>query len=346
MIRPWADEPVRFAVVGLGMGHSRAKLMTTTSGTELVGVCDLIEERAKRTGEACNVPYDTDLNRWLNDDTVDVICVMTETGRHGEIAERALDAGKHVITTKPMDASLAACDSMIRKAEEEELLLAVDFGRRFQADLCTLRTAVREGWFGRLLNASFELKILRDMDYFNQNGGWRGTRRWDGGGVLSNQSIHHIDEFAYAIGIPKRVRCALRTQTHEIEAEDYGTAVWEYDDDLMITFTGTTSYPHKTWFDRFEITGSKGAYFRGEGGPFNGTLERWFLKDSWRDQAPASTQPEWLTAADNMAGALRTGAPLTCTGRDGRRTQSILDAMYRSWYENGSDWVDVAGDLQ
>ena len=342
--RPWAADPVRFAVIGLGMGHSRAMQVTETPGCRLLGVCDLVEARAKRSGDACHVPYGTDVQRWLDDPAVEVVYVMTETGRHGEIAQRALAAGKHVLTTKPMDASLAACDAMVRQAEERGLLLAVDFGRRFQADLTSLRAAVADGRFGTLFSGSFELKILRDMDYFRSNGAWRGTRRWDGGGVLSNQSIHHIDEFAYALGIPARVRCCLRTQNHSIEAEDYGTAVWEYPNGAIITFTGTTCYPQQTWFARMELTGSAGAYFRIEGGPFAQPMERWFLQGAWGEVAPRQVEPAWLNAADNLAAAVRSGAALTCSGRDGRRTQSILDAMYRSAYEANGDWVEVAAE--
>lgn len=345
VVRPWQDDPVRFAVIGLGMGHNRAKLISTTPGTELVGVCDLDENRAKRTGEACNVPWNTDLRRWLEDDRVEVVYVMTETGRHGEVAEAALAAGKHVVTTKPMEASLAACDAMIRRAEESGLLLAVDFGRRFNTDLVTLRHTHANGHFGKLLSGSFELKILRNMDYFKSNGGWRGTRRWDGGGVLSNQSIHHIDEIAYTLGIPAKVRCNLWTQAHDIEAEDLGTAAWLYPDGAVVTFAATTSYPHSTWFDRLELTGTKGAYFRAENGPFEQPLERFFLHDAWRDQAPETVEPEWLNAADNMAAAIRSGAPLACSGREGRRTQSILDAMYRSAYGADGQWTEVAPDL-
>ena len=339
--RPWQDDPVRFAVIGLGMGHGRAKMICDTPGTELIGVCDLVESRAKRTGEACNVPWTTDMQRWFNDDRVEVICVMTETGRHGEVTLAALEAGKHVISTKPMEASLAACDAMIQKAEEKGLLLAVDFSRRFNTDLVTLRNVVSSGAFGKLLSGSFELKILRTMDYFNNNGGWRGTRRWDGGGVLSNQSIHHIDELAYAVGIPAKVRCAIWTQNHEIEAEDLGTAAWLYPDGAVITFTGTTNYPHATWFDRVELVGTEGAYFRAENGPFEEPMERFFLDGAWRDGAPETVEPEWLNSADNFAAALRAGAALTCPGSEGRRTQSILDAMYRSAYEADGQWVDV-----
>jgi len=339
--RPWQDDPVRFAVIGLGMGHNRAKMICDTPGAELIGVCDLEEARAKRTGEACDVPWTTNMQEWLNDDRVEVVYVMTETGRHGEVTLAALEAGKHVISTKPMEASLAACDAMIQKAEEKGLLLAVDFSRRFNTDLVTLREVVSSGAFGKLLSGSFELKILRTMDYFNGNGGWRGTRRWDGGGVLSNQSIHHIDELAYAVGIPAKVRCALWTQNHEIEAEDLGTAAWLYSDGAVITFTGTTSYPHATWFDRVELVGTEGAYFRAENGPFEKPMERFFLNGAWRDGAPETVEPEWLNSADNFAAALRTGAALTCSGGEGRRTQSILDAMYRSAYEADGQWVDV-----
>ena len=84
--RGWAADPVRFAVIGLGMGHNRAKQVNQTVGAQLVGVCDVTEERARRSGEAYGVPWCTDMRRWLDDDNVDVIYVMTETGRHGEVA--------------------------------------------------------------------------------------------------------------------------------------------------------------------------------------------------------------------------------------------------------------------
>jgi hypothetical protein len=74
-------------------------------------------------------------------------------------------------------------------------------------------------------------------------------------------------------------------------------------------------------------------------------MSRWWKDGAWGDNAPAVVESEWLNAADNMAAALRSGAALTCPGRDGRRTQSILDAMYRSAYEAGGDWVKVEPEL-
>ena len=50
---------------------------------------------------------------------------------------------------------------------------------------------------------------------------------------------------------------------------------------------------------------------------------------------------ERLNAADNMAAAIRIGAELTCTGAEGRATQSVLDAMYRSGRDNDGGWVEL-----
>lgn len=345
VVRPWSEDPVGFVVVGLGMGHARAKQITQTPGTRLVGVCDLVEERARRTAEECGVPYTTDVRKWLDKEEVEVVFVLTETGRHAEVGLQALQAGKHVLTTKPMEASLGACDEMIRLAEQKHLLLASDFSRRFQADVQTLKAAVASGRFGRLLSGNCCLKILREMDYFRANGGWRGTRRWDGGGVFSNQSIHHIDDIAYTVGIPSKVRCDIWTQTHDIEAEDLGVATWLYDNGPVITFEATSSYVHPTWYLHFELEGTQAAYSMAYGGPLQELRVVWFLDGAWGDRPPQPARSEWLNAADNFAAAVRTGAGLTCSGRDARRTQSLLDAMYRSAYDADGGWVDVHPEL-
>jgi predicted dehydrogenase len=92
---------------------------------------------------------------------------------------------------------------------------------------------------------------------------------------------------------------------------------------------------------RYELVGAEGAYFAASGGPFTEIDVRWYKDGAWSEIAPRVVNSKWINAADNFAGALRSGAELTCPGRDGRRTQAILDAMYRSAYEADGGWVDV-----
>ncbi|MFW6189758.1 MAG: Gfo/Idh/MocA family oxidoreductase [Planctomycetota bacterium] len=338
-------EPVGFVVVGLGMGKNRSRLVQETPGTRLVGVCDIDRERADAVSEELGVPGTYRVEDWLDDDEVEAVYVLTPTGRHAEVGLKALKAGKHVLTTKPMEASLQACDAMIREAEKCDRLLGVDFGMRFRSENLSLKAAVEEGRLGKVLSGSTSLRVLRTMDYFRANGGWRGTRRWDGGGVLSNQNIHHLDQIAFAVGIPHRVRCNIWTQDHDIEAEDLGCGVLQYGDGAVITLYATTCYPQSTWYHSLELHGTEGAVSLARGGPLEESTRRWYVDGEWRDEPPTRVESEWLNAADNFAAALRTGADLVCSGRDGRRTQSILHALYKSAYGD-RDWVEVKPELR
>jgi predicted dehydrogenase/sugar phosphate isomerase/epimerase len=340
--RPWHDDPVGFAVIGLGMGYNRAREITETSGTRLIGVCDLNEERAQKAAGVFGVPYSTRAEDWFTNPEVDVVFVLTETGHHGKVAMQALSAGKHVMTTKPMDASVENCNAMIALADEKGLMLAVDFEMRHTPGFCALRATIQEGHLGKIRGGSLQLKVQRNEAYFKHNHAWRGTRKLDGGGVLSNQSIHYIDQLAFTAGVPSKVRCNVWNQVHPyIEAEDLGSAVWLYEDGSVITYTATTSYPQPTWYWQYELYGEKGAFFEAGGGPFEKQTTKWYYDNAWRADAPATAEPEWFNSMDNFAAALREGAPLTATGRDGRVSRTILDAMYQSAREAGGDWVAV-----
>ncbi len=343
-VRPYRDDPVGFVVVGLGKGANLAETVTHTPGTRLVGVCDIDEVRARRVSEALHVPYELDVRRWLERPEVEVVYVVTPTGRHLEVAAQAIAAGKHVLSTKPMEASLEASTEMIRLAEKAGVLLGVDFMRRFHTETVTLKAAVAKGVFGRLLSGMDAHRAYRSPEYFQESGGWRGTKRWDGGGVMSNQAVHDIDAIAYTVGIPARVRCDVWTQDHDIEAEDLAISTWAYANGLVFNFYATTAYPGTWGNPRLELHGNKGAYYAESGGRLKKASQQWFLNGVWSDTPPEVVASEWLNAADNYAAAVRLGVPLTCDGRDGRRTQSILDALYRSAY-SGGPWVNVAADL-
>ncbi|HOX08804.1 MAG TPA: TIM barrel protein [Planctomycetota bacterium] len=338
-VRSYEDKPVGFVVVGLGMGRVRARELLTTPGCELVGVCDRDEQLGAKAGTELGVPHTAELAPWLRNPRAEAVLVVTPTGLHGALAGQAFGAGRHVLTTKPMEASLPAADEMIAAAESADRFLAVDFGLRHEQRVLDLKMSVESGAFGRLLSATAALKVLRTPDYFRRKGGWRGTKKLDGGGILSNQAIHHIDEIIFTLGMPSEVRCDIWTQNHEIEAEDLGTATWRYCNGLVVTFFATTCFPEDTWYERLEVHGTEAACLSTRGGP-EGDSVRWYRAGAWSDRPPVRAGRPWLNSMDNLAAAIRTGAPLVCSGRDGRRSQAVLDAMYRSAAAGGG-WTGV-----
>lgn len=340
LVRPYADRPVSFGVVGLGMGHVRASEMSKTSGVRVAQVCDLRLDRCKRTSEALSVPYTQDFDEMLANPEVEAVMVLNETGRHHELALRALEAGKHVLVTKPMDMSLAACDAMIAKAKEAGLVLAQDHCRRLRPSVQSLKAAHEAGYFGRMLSASVTLKIHRTMEYFGENGGWRGTRKLDGG-VLSNQTIHHLDELLFVFGKPCAVRCDAWTQNHDIEMEDMALAVWRYADGMVVNICATTSYPQSSWYYQMELHGTEGAYIHREGGSESAPKTLYFKGKTWTEQAPYPRECPWLNSMDNFAYVLREGGELLTTPEEGRNAVEMIQKMYESAYERGGNWVEV-----
>ena len=338
VVRSYAADPVRFGVVGLGMGHNRAGEMMKTPGIRLVQLCDRQEERCRRSSEAYHVPATRDFAEMLANPEVEAVMVMNETGRHGELALQALEAGKHVLLTKPMEMRLEQCDRMIALARERKLLLGLDHCRRLRPSVQSLKAAQEAGFFGRPLSVSVTLKVNRTMEYFRENGGWRGTRALDGG-VLSNQTIHHLDEVLYVFGMPEAVRCDTWTQTHEIEMEDLGLAVWRYPDGMIVNICATTSYPQPSWYYQMELHGTEGAYIHREGGPAGAPVTLYFRDGAWSETAPFPRECPWLNSMDGFASALRCGTAQLTTPEEGRNAVRIIQAMYESARGKEGAWV-------
>ena len=337
---PFLDNPVRFVVVGLGMGRNRVINILQNPAIKLMGVCDINYEKAKAAGEQFGVKYSDDINVFLNDPEVEVMYVVVPTGLHCKIAEQCLNAGKHVLTTKPMDSSLEACDSAIALAKEKGLLLGVDFDMRHTAQMMELVEASKRGWFGRFLSASLTLYIDRKQKYYDENGAWRGTWALDGGGSMCNQGVHEVDRLLEVIGMPKRVRAGIKTQTHFIETEDLGWSEWDCGNGMLVRYSSTTSYPVPTWYARIEIHGTAGAYVYTNGGPEGN--HTWWAKDDgvWTESAPHPFTRRWRAGSDNFANSVRTGDYLSISGEVGRKSRAILDAIYKS-ARGSCEWVDV-----
>ena len=175
-----------FAVVGLGMGRNRARQVMETEGAELCAVVDLNEALAREVGAEMGCEWCTDLDDVLGRSDVDVVFVMTPSGLRTKIGVRAMTAGKHVVTTKPMDVSTASCDEMIRAAEAAGVQIGVDYQSRYVDSNVRVATALAQGMLGKPILGEVRFKWFCSQDYFEHGDGWRGTWAMDGGGSLAS----------------------------------------------------------------------------------------------------------------------------------------------------------------
>ena len=322
---PDKDGNITFGVVGLGMGSIRAKTVSTTEGAKLVAVCDLREDRAKAAGERHSCDWYLDYEKMLARDDIDVICVMTFSGLHAEHGIMAAKAGKHVISTKPLDVSVAMVDALIDECRKQGVKLVTDFDQRYSSKVQTVRHAVQSGALGRILLAEARLKWFRPQSYYEENGGWRGTWRFDGGGSLSNQTVHYIDQLCWIMGDVKSVYAELGVFNHKIEGEDMGLAILNFANGARGAICGTTTFP-RGHYSGVEIHGDRGAVLTTRGKE----IEWVWGKEVEVDPETLRIEPEVKSATEDMVRAIKEDREPQTTGEEGRKSVVLLEAMRKS----------------
>jgi UDP-N-acetyl-2-amino-2-deoxyglucuronate dehydrogenase len=233
----------------LGGGH--------INGAELVGVCDVIRERADTISSQFDVPAYYDLAQLLEQRDVDVVCVLTPSGLHPAHAIAVAKAGKHAVVEKPMALRLEDADAMIEACDAAGVKLFVVKQNRFNVPVVKAREALDAGRFGRLVLGTVRVRWCRDQSYYDQDA-WRGTWAYDGG-VLANQASHHIDMLEWFFGDVVSVHARAITALVKIEAEDTAIATLKFRNGALGIIEATTAVRPKDLEGSLSILGEKGA---------------------------------------------------------------------------------------
>ena len=141
----------RVAVIGYGDAGRcfHAYLVGLTDGLELYGVATSRAEARRDIEDNLGVKtYDTFADA-IADDRVDLVVLATPNDLHAPHAIQAMEAGKHVVTDKPMCLSLAEADQMIATSQQYDRLLSVFHNRRWDGDYLGVCEAITTGKLGK-----------------------------------------------------------------------------------------------------------------------------------------------------------------------------------------------------
>ncbi len=253
--------PLRFGIVGCGVisgthGDALAKLKAEGLA-EFVAATDVVPERAldfaaKYGGEAVS-----SLETLLARPDIDAVTLCTPSGLHGQMAVQAAQAGKHILSEKPLDVWIDSADKAIAAAEEAGVVYGGVFQERFSPAARKVKRAIDSGAFGEIVLACAETKWYRSQEYYD-SGDWRGTWALDAG-VFSNQGIHSLDKVQWLAGPVAEVLSATLTPGfhREIEGETLGVVTVRFANGALGTITMTTlafdGFP-----ERVDVSGTKG----------------------------------------------------------------------------------------
>ena len=193
------DEPVRLGIIGCGVIGTKHIQMATRSGRiDLVAIADLqpalLEQRARQYSVPAAYASAEDL---LADPAVEAVVLAMPACFRTELAFQALDAGKHLLTEKPVAMNASEVRSLMA-AQGDRVVACCSARFQFLEATRAVTTFVATGALGALRTLRCRAIVPAGPPPTSPPPIWRLRRDLNGGGILSNWGCYDFD---YLLGI-------------------------------------------------------------------------------------------------------------------------------------------------
>ncbi len=339
------ENKIRFALIGCGniaKKHVHV-IQSYLDNAEVVGFYDIIADRAKEFSEKYSAPAFSSIKGMMDaiGGDVDIINILTPSGRHARNITELVEYGKPLVVEKPIALKLDEADEIIRVCDAQGVKIFVVHQNRYNLPVVKAREAMIKGRLGKLVMGTVRLRWKRDQAYYD-SADWRGTWAHDGG-VFTNQASHHIDMLTWFMGNIESVKAIGVTRLVDIECEDTGAALIKFTNGAIGIIEVTTATRPKDLEGSVSILGEKGSIVIG--GFFMNELTTWEFEDKQpEDEAMIEKYGknpegwgynlgEYLKGVIQSIGSKRAGL---VDGLEGRKSLELISAIYES-IETGNE---------
>jgi len=202
---PTSSEQVRVAVIGAGIGKAHIKGYQQVPQARIVALCDLNLERATQvaaTHDIENVEIYADYRRLLDEVEFDAVSICLPNLLHAPVAIDCLDAGKHIISEKPLAINASEGQKIADAAARSGKKCMVSQVNRFRADSIYLKELIQDGQLGDIYYAHTGWLRKRGIPHY---GGWFTQKDTSGGGPLIDIGVHLLDIAWWLAGCPRPI---------------------------------------------------------------------------------------------------------------------------------------------
>ena len=286
--------PVKVAMIGVGAisGIYLQNITHTFREAELVGVCDLIPERAQKGAAYVKEAVEQgaqvrepkiyqDMYEAFNDPEVEVVLNLTRPYEHFEVTKQALLHGKHVYSEKPLGVDMDEANELIALAEGKGLQIGGAPDTFMGAGIQTARHLIDSGMIGDVVGASCAMVCHGhetwhpDPEFYYKRGG---GPMLDMGPYYITALVQLLGEAKGLMGMTKRSfpQRLITSEPHRGEIIDVDVDTWlsgniEFASGA-IAQEFTTFDVHYTAQSRFEVYGTKGSMMVPDPNTFGGPV--------------------------------------------------------------------------
>jgi predicted dehydrogenase len=290
-------DPIRVGLVGCG-AISGAYLAAAPSFPvmKVVACADVVREAAERKAAEFRVPRVCSVDELLADLGVDVVLNLTVPKAHAQIAMRALAAGKHTYSEKPLGVSREEGRRILEMAAERGLRVGCAPDTFLGTGLQTARKLIDDGAIGRPV-AFTAFYMSRGHETWHPSPEFYYER---GGGPMFDMGPYYLTALFNLLGRPRRLTGAAsvavpeRTITSQpkfgkairVETPDHVCGTLEFDNGATGVVIQTFATHHPQYDERQPITvyGTEGTLKVPDPNTFDGPVHLRRAEDrEWRE---------------------------------------------------------------
>lgn len=350
-----AESTTKIAIIGTGqIGKHHIQEYQHISSIEIVALCDLNLDEARRVAEQYGIPTVTNNYReLLQRDDIVAVDVCLHNNYHAAVTIEALHAGKHVYCEKPIAGSYHDGVEMVAAAQETGKMLHIQLNDIYSIETRAAKKLINEGKLGKVYHTRSNGYRRRGRPFVDGYGTPAFTRKATAsGGALYDMGVYHISQMLYLLDLPKVERVSGQTyqempmlenrrQESQFDVEELGCGFVKFAGGVTLDILESWAI-NMGAFEGSSIIGSEGgirlpAVRGGKGFSYHYTMcdmdmdasldldavrTRWSLLNE--DQgAYDSSQQHW-------AAALQEKVPLLPTAQLALETMMISEGIYLS----------------
>ena len=245
---------IKIGQIGIGHNHGECKMLSVQKFPELFEVIGYAEENEEWVEKRGNLPCYKDLPRLSVEEIIeksDAILVECDVWNLTKIAQKCVDAGKHVHIDKPASGTLAAFETLLDTAKEKNLTVQMGYMYRYNFAIQKLMDMINSGEIGEIYQIDAEMSTYHSKEYRE----W--LKHFKGGSMYIFGS-HLIDLVVSVLGEPEKVYPFIKQTGFEgVYSDDNNFAVLEYDK-AIARITNLSVEVNGWGMRRFAVMGSKG----------------------------------------------------------------------------------------
>lgn len=325
-------------MIGLGIvgcGWAAGEIVRASSGLdglEIVSVADTDRPRAEALAKKAGATVADDADAMLHDPKITAIYAGLPHALLPQVVRRALEAGRHVLSEKPLALTPKEATQLGALAEARHRKLAVFFELRRAGTVQMARRLVQEGRIGEVRFVHFRTIIDKRREYWGPPGhlNWRASKAMAGGGVVMMNSIHQLDTVRYVTGLDyASVSGSIATFAAPagVEVEDAASATITLSNGGMASLVASAHAPGAQRAETIEIDGTLGRLDLPD--PFGDEPLRLYADGRWTEIPVERPDSHRLMLAAFVDAIVKDG-PVPAGAADAAAALFVVDGLYRS----------------